>query len=1025
MALEERLELDIAEALRGVDTIEAALTASTQAFKVGIADALDLLSTVAIGEVDASVITSSIDEAVSAADLEPDILADAAGVTSAIDEAVLASDGSVDLDADGAGITTAIDEAVLAADPSLEIDADASAIPDVIAAALGEVDTGIEVEAITTGITEQIEAALSDVDTTVDIGADTSDAEASLAGLAEAGGAAEESLGGSADAMGALGGASQLATGDIAGISATLGAVSKQGSVIAGTLLTVGTTFGALASAALESDQAQRRYNTALGEFAEQVNQGVGIQGFAVNLDELAEKTGNSDEAMKLAAARVFEFGQSAGVAGPQVAETTKQILLLATNATTANPALGDAGAATDQLTTALARGGKTLVDFGISLTPRQIELEALAQTGKSAAEELTFYDRAAAGASLATQQLGDSLRENIVQNADQPAIALRRLKEEFGNALEEFGKPLLEPTIEALKTAQPLLIDLASIFSELGTVVIPIVSEALKPLSFTLDLLAEGAGFVGRTMERARREFTFLGLDAEKAEEPVVDLTAALSSLSGSTASIRSGLDQVILGIEASTQAAEDAVEAENVLIDARISSVDAIFSAESAHRDFGDALDEVARTGQERFRQGLQDEVEAAKEAEAALNGLLDAQIGFLDSSIGAETANRRFGEALADVTNKANVLANTNLALPDEASAAQDAFAESVRDVRDAALAAAKGELRLAEDRAKAAGTTLSATERQKAFASALERAAAQASGPAKDAILALVETYNALPDDVTTTVKSDTSQAQRAQTDYAESIRDVTEKARIAAAEDLKLADMRAANAGRLLGPIEREAIWRESLDASASAAGRVSGAHGAAVRSIVTAYDSLPKNVSTLVDADTKPAADKLTGLAALIKADVLTVATKTIDANIAPAKAKILELSAAIKTDLNTLLTFAVAPAGPVRPPGAMAGGTFGPGLLTVGEAGRELINIQPGNIATVTPNRQTEDLLAGRGAAFDPEFVAAIKQLASQPRIAVDGGINVVGASGADSYATAVETVRQLDALAVRMAAG
>lgn len=77
VALEERLELDVADALRSVDTIEAALERAAQTFKVALADALDLLGSVAVTEVDARAVTTSIEEAAALADPEVEVEATA------------------------------------------------------------------------------------------------------------------------------------------------------------------------------------------------------------------------------------------------------------------------------------------------------------------------------------------------------------------------------------------------------------------------------------------------------------------------------------------------------------------------------------------------------------------------------------------------------------------------------------------------------------------------------------------------------------------------------------------------------------------------------------------------------------------------------------------------------------------------------------------------------------------------------------------------------------------------------------
>ena len=117
MAIEERLELDISEALRGIDTIDAALLRATQSFKVGLAEALDLLGTVQVEQVDASAVTSAITEAVGAADTETTVEADASAVTVAVDEAVDEADTDLTLEATADAVTAAVDDAIVQRTP--------------------------------------------------------------------------------------------------------------------------------------------------------------------------------------------------------------------------------------------------------------------------------------------------------------------------------------------------------------------------------------------------------------------------------------------------------------------------------------------------------------------------------------------------------------------------------------------------------------------------------------------------------------------------------------------------------------------------------------------------------------------------------------------------------------------------------------------------------------------------------------------------------------------------------------------
>lgn len=1069
------------DAIAGADR-EARLDADASAVEDELRQAVDAVSGEPIRlDADARPVTQSIEDAVSEAETEVGVTADADPVTDAIERAVADAASEVELSAEAGAVTTAIedalaeaeteaaitadasevtasiDEALAAAITEVILTGDASAIPDEIAAALEAANEEFVINAITDGITAAIEEAVAAADSEIDLTANTDEAEEALAGLGSAGTAAEEGLTGSSDALGALQGTAALATGDLAGVGATLGAVSARGSAVAGVGLALAGAFGAMSSAALESETVQRRFNTVLGDFATRVD-ALSIPGFAEDLEELAERTGNSDEAMRAAAARVFDFGRSAGVAAPQVAETTEQILLLATRATTLNPALGDAGAVADRLAGALARGGRTLIDFGIALTPAQIQAEALRQNIGKTADELTVYELAAAGASLATSNLGERLKTDITDNADQPAIALRRLREEFGNALEAFGQPLIEPLIEAVRNGQPILLEFGEVFAELARSLLPTVADALlalapaisavsdivqillgalrpvfsvleaipdpvlagvaalfvfhKALNFVsfaigkaaLSLPAAGAGFAGlispiglvaaglavalavtnshsAAQEESRRrteELTVAFLDQADAidadiEALVNDTIAAenhgdalrqsgisvrefadlasdgargletftetlertgqitpevgvairaaggdvdrISEILASAAISGDGLTRsnaalvtsfASVGAEAqdAAKAALDTLVNQEKLTDAQAAAAVQQTLTAGGTEDYVAALRNVAPESAaaiektQDFAAALEEEKLSAEETEDALQGLLDATIGFVNSAIGADNAAHTFAESLSEVQEKYAELVGATREhgrSSDEAKEAQDALNEAVRGARDDAQGLAEAQVRLASDRATAAGTTLSAAEAERIYLESLRNSAGQATGPTKQAVLDLIGTYNSIPTERKTALRADASQA-------------IAEVQRF----------------GREVGALEKFGL-----------------------------------------------------GLGGRLQPRF--------------------------------------------SPPGAMAGGTFGPGFVEVGEAGRELVFVNPGTSATVIPNRATEELLAG-GAGVNPALISALERLAAQPVLAPN--ISLVAPSSAVAYEVAMETAQQLRSLAVRLGA-
>lgn len=458
MGLEDRVELNIDDALAGIGVIGEALTSATQSFKVGLADALNLLQSVVVGDVDASAVTTGIDQAVAAADTSPQITADAGDVTQSIDQAVAGADTSTTVTADASQVTTDIDQAVTSA------------------------DTSVTVDAITAGVTEEINQAISEADTTVTVEADTSGASSSLDDLTSSAKGAESALGGAALGAAQVQAAGGLAKGEVAGLGGALSATVPEAALATAGIVTVAGVTHALFQAALDSDTAVARLNKTFGDMAP-VIEGTHIDGFASNLTLLAQNAGQDDEALRLAAARIGDIGNSSGIAAPKVADTTQQILLLATRAAVLNPTLGQAGDVAERLTSALARGGRFAAQYGISLTASEIAARASADAGGKAATELTVYEKAAAGAALATEQLGSKLKSDIVEGAKGTEISIRAVKEEFKNAFEELGKPLLATVVESLHAGQPILLDVSKTFASLAVDIMPLVLAALKAI--------------------------------------------------------------------------------------------------------------------------------------------------------------------------------------------------------------------------------------------------------------------------------------------------------------------------------------------------------------------------------------------------------------------------------------------------------------------------------------------------------------------------------------------------------------
>ena len=683
MALEETVVLDIADGLHQIDALEEALTNAATTFKVALADALDVLTGVQVTDVDASQITTSIDTAVNAADLalEPEV--------------------------DTSTITTSIDDAVNAA------------------------DTNVEIDALTSSITDDINESIAAADTTVEVDADVSQAEDAIGGLSDTLQPLTENAGGATDALGGLAGASNLfaagartAAGDGAAASGAVAGLGGAAATTVGVVGALGFAVKTFTDEALAADAATRRFKATFGPLADDINQ-IDIGGLNESLSDLALRLGADDDQLRQAASSIGQVGISSGKTREEVAATAEQIIVLAANASALNPALGTADQIIGGLTNGLARGGRFLGQFGIALTSAEINARALADTGKKTAADLTVYEKAAAGAALASEKLGTSIAENINKGAESPTIKLRALKQQLLETFESAGKDLIDPLVKSFEALTPILVDLARILGPVLQASLVILAGSLKGVDFILGEVAAGIG-------------------------EIFQLASHLPFVGGKFADL-----------------ADSAFD----LSDKMLAAVDSTDKVGPSTSDAGDAAGDAAPK--------FDDLTTAVTDAEKALNDLIDAQISYLDSTVGAENANIRFRDDLADITEKQKALTDAikaHGAKSKEATDAQKDYDDAVRGARDSALAAAEAQLRLADDTATAEGKTLTSVERQGIFRQALVDLAGQATGPTKQAILDLIGKLDEAGKDRKATLTADVTQANAALDAFTADVQD---------------------------------------------------------------------------------------------------------------------------------------------------------------------------------------------------------------------------------------------------------
>lgn len=301
---------------------------------------------------------------------------------------------------------------------TLTADADTSAAVDAVESIPdGEVDV--------TANTEQAEQSLAQVQEQVDA---TTDSTSQLG----------EAAAGALQNMGGLGGAA-------GGAASSLGATAVAGAGAAAGLFS-------FAQGAIDAESAGQRFDLIAGNLADRVST-IDVGGLSGDIGDLALQLGSSDEAMTNATATFVSFARSAGASDDQIVTASDNINALALRAVALNPALGDAGAVAESLRNALARGGRATTQYGIALTSAEINARAMADTGKTSADELTQFEKAAAGAALATERLGDSMGSDFAAGAQNARTEWNRMTESLGEASETVGSTML-PAIENITEA-------------------------------------------------------------------------------------------------------------------------------------------------------------------------------------------------------------------------------------------------------------------------------------------------------------------------------------------------------------------------------------------------------------------------------------------------------------------------------------------------------------------------------------------------------------------------------------------
>lgn len=345
----------------------------------------------------------------------------------------------------------------------------------------------VEIDADTTPATEAIDALEAD---TPEIDADTAPATEAISSLgSEAGGASTEvaSLESSTAALDATSAAAQ---GSLGGVASAIGGISKEAGTAVAAYAAIGGAATLFFNEAVEAQGQTERFQTSLGSLASSV-ENVNVGNLNTDLGDLAISLGSDDDALRGAAASMVQLGTASGGTRSEVAQTTEEVIALAARAVSLNPELGSVGDVAERMGRALSRGGRFAAQYGIDLSAAEIASRALSDTGKDSTDQLTFYEKAAAGAAIATEKYGDTLQGTIAEGQQNTIIVLNSLKQQISEVFEALGVPLVAPGLELLDSSRPAIEAAGRILQQLALAILPSVQAALLGVEPVLAAVA------------------------------------------------------------------------------------------------------------------------------------------------------------------------------------------------------------------------------------------------------------------------------------------------------------------------------------------------------------------------------------------------------------------------------------------------------------------------------------------------------------------------------------------------------
>lgn len=574
--ISQDLVLDASEAEQTIASIDQQLQQTAELFKVALADALDLLSQPIVPTI------------------EPDTAPAIAEIDALSTEPV-----AVTVDAQ----TADAEQLILALDETpVEV-----AIGGNTAPALTSID--------------EVRQAADSAAIDIPVEADTTAASASIGDLGASASEASGGVGELDSSLAALTVGAGVAEGSAKELLSTFGEMGGEGAAVAaGGIAVLATSLGGFFQEGLNAVSAGQRFDFILGELADKARQ-VNVDGLDVSLADLGIQFGSTGADMENVTAKLVSFSVNSGASKEDALQFAQTIEALSARAIALNPQLGDLASVTDNLGLKIGRGGRFAAQYGLDLNGAEIASRALADTGKSTTSELTFVEKAMAGAEIASEKYGSTLAGTVAEGEKNAAIQAESLKATFKEAIEQIGVPIVAPVLNILREAEPDAVLIAQDLGMLGQDVLPVVAGALALIGPPLQLISDIFQAIPGPIITAATAFFV----AEKA----IAFLAAVPAVAGAAA----------LGLNIFAGAEINAAEA-GVALEAAVPELALLAAAAAfAFSAFGGGVDQIDKTTQEiqRAATGFEDLTKSVRDV--------------LDEEIKAALQSADFAAALAD--------------------------------------------------------------------------------------------------------------------------------------------------------------------------------------------------------------------------------------------------------------------------------------------------------------------------------------------------------------------------------------